>query len=112
MTQLTESRGFLDRHKHYVVSRKTTDFGLWTYQIYQSRLDDYSAKGPFSVVVIGDAGLSTQRILAIPIEHLRRHVFPHAAKDSRNRYTFEVNKTTLEVTWRYRIHMDGRPFLV
>ena len=106
-------RGFQDRKKHYVVSRRTTAHGLWTYQIYQSRLDDYTAKGnPFCVVVVGDAGFPTEKVLAIPIEHLRRHVFPLAVKDGRDRYTFEVNKDTLEVTWRYRIHIDGRPFVI
>ncbi len=103
---------YLDRQRHYIVSRKPDTSTVWRYQIYRSRMEDYAHKGDFCVVVVGDNRAPSQRLFAVPIAHLRDKVFPHADMDDRDRYTFEVHKTTYEFTWRHGFHMDGTPFLV
>ena len=111
MTEIGHA-SYLDRKRHYIVSRKPNNSTIWTYQIYKNRLDDYVHLRDFCVVVIGDNLASSQRLFAVPIDYLREHILLRADMDYRGRYTFEVNKTTYEFTWRHSLHMDGKPFLV
>lgn len=103
---------YLDDQRNYVVRRKPNSGHLWSYQIYNSRLSDYSLNGSFCVVVVGNSLSPSQCVIAVPIEYLKEWVLPHTHIDARGRYTFEVNKRSYEFTWRHGLHMQGRHFLV
>lgn len=46
-----------------------------------------------------------------PGTNFARDILPRLGFDRYNRCTFEISQETYEFTWRYRIHMDGRPYL-
>jgi len=107
----TPSSSYLNRKNNYVVTRKTTTRGAWTYNIYGSKLHEYSKKSGASLVIVGDYELPTQKIIVIPIKYFSISILPYIETDSRDRYTFEVDRETLHITWRYGYHMDGSYYL-
>lgn len=104
---------FLNDERNYIVKRTPNDRSLWSYQIYNSRLQHYSAQSKdFHIVVVCDAGVPQQKVIAIPYSCWRKNIFPNAYRDNRGRYAFEVMKDSLIFTWRHGIGMDGRQFLI
>ena len=96
----------------YTVRRRPDGKTSWNYQVYERMLLDYSATGPFDVVVVTDAGSPSERSIRIPFEYLKCHIMPLVSKDRRGRYLFEVSKADYRFNWHHRVGMDGLRFLV
>ncbi|MEN1761576.1 phospholipase D-like domain-containing protein [Anoxynatronum sibiricum] len=100
----------MDDTKNYIVSRNKVNTNQWQYQIYKTRLEEYSQRGKFNIVIVGDADANDPKIIAIPYDYLKKNILPVASCDDRGRYLFEVRKSDLRFNWRHRISMDGKRF--
>jgi HKD family nuclease len=103
---------YLDPSKNYIVRRRPDYRTNWSFQIYDSKLKEYSKKGEFYIVVICDYQGPSQKIITIPFEYFKENILPSAYRDEKGRYLFEVIKRDLRFNWHHRIGMDGKKFLV
>ena len=98
----------------YKLSRKWPGEGRpWSFGANQDRLFERHFNNGYLVVYCTKKDGSILRFI-IPVgpgTDFAEHVLPNLSFDAYNRCTFEINQVTYEFTWRYGIHMDGRPYL-
>lgn len=105
------NNSILDPGENYIVQRNPDDRSQWHYQIYRNKLDEYAAKGDFSVVIVADAGTEDQKVFVIPYQYLQKEVLSKADLDSTGRYLFNISKANLKFNWQHGVPMNGNDFL-
>ncbi len=57
-------------------------------------------------------GSLTRFIIPIgPSSYFYRHILPKLSFDAYNRCTFEIYQEDYKFTWRYKVYMEGRPYI-
>ena len=100
-----------DQLKNYVVRRRPDGRTTWSFQIYKSRLDEYSKTEGAYLSVICDSGATGQKVLNIPVAFLQQQVIPQIHCDHRGRFLFEVHKNDFTFNWHHSLKMEGMQFL-
>ncbi|MGH7496329.1 MAG: hypothetical protein ACREOO_28590 [bacterium] len=98
--------------KNYEIRRTPDDKPNWFFQVFNNKLVNLSARGPFNIIAVCDSGVPEQVVFSIPYAYLKAHILPYAYLEANGRYLFNINKKTYEFNWSRNVKMDGKKFLV
>jgi len=86
----------------------------WSFSANKDKLHECLILGDSLVISCVEENGSATRFI-IPMgsgSYFGQSVLPKLSFDAYNRCTFEINQETYQFTWRYKVRMDGRPYLV
>ena len=101
----------VDRN-NYIVRRRPDHLSSWNFQIYRSRVQEFSTRNGSSVVAVCDNETNQEKVFVVSLHHLMENILPRAYHDEKGRYLFEINKQTFKFNWHHSIEMDGNQFLL
>ncbi len=98
----------------YNLSRKWPGEGRpWSFSANKDKLYEHSMLDDNLVIsCVKEDGSVIRFIIPIgPGSYFGQHILPNLSFDAYNRCTFEISQKDHRFTWRYKIYMDGRPFI-
>jgi len=85
----------------------------WSFSANKDKIyDEASLNGDVSIGCTEEDGSITRFSIPVgPTSYFNKYILPKLSFDAYNRCTFEISQKNYKFTWRYRIYMDGRPFI-